>query len=282
MSLSNMNTLLREAQVEHTECGDGTMVWRRWGAGKPLILLHGGSGSWNHWVRTIPALRDHYTVWVADLPGLGDSAMPPAPLTPQSCASVVAAGIRQLVTTDNPATLICFSFGCHVGTLAAATLDKHLDGLFIIGSAALGHGRPPSLSLPKARSDMNDFEQRDVHRGVLASLMFADAARIDDQAVSLQAVNIANARFRSREFADSGDVRDALANVCVPLRSIWGERDVVAWPDVQSCLETLSIHHPELRHRVVDGAGHWVMYEAAEAFNEALLALLQDETGSAR
>jgi len=32
------------------------MVWRLWGAGAPVLLLHGGSGSWTHWLRNIPAL----------------------------------------------------------------------------------------------------------------------------------------------------------------------------------------------------------------------------------
>ncbi|MFZ4759001.1 MAG: alpha/beta fold hydrolase, partial [Burkholderiaceae bacterium] len=44
------------ARVERTPCGDGTMVWRRWGTGRPLVLLHGGAGSWNHWARNIGRL----------------------------------------------------------------------------------------------------------------------------------------------------------------------------------------------------------------------------------
>ncbi|HXA97799.1 MAG TPA: alpha/beta hydrolase, partial [Candidatus Dormibacteraeota bacterium] len=33
--------------------GDGSMVWRSWGAGPPLVLLHGASGSWTHWIRNV-------------------------------------------------------------------------------------------------------------------------------------------------------------------------------------------------------------------------------------
>ncbi len=32
------------------------MVWRVWGSGEPLVLFHGGSGSWTHWIRNIPEL----------------------------------------------------------------------------------------------------------------------------------------------------------------------------------------------------------------------------------
>ena len=35
-----------EAERVETPCGDGTLVWRRWGSGPPLVLLHGGYGSW--------------------------------------------------------------------------------------------------------------------------------------------------------------------------------------------------------------------------------------------
>ena len=34
-----------------TPCGDGHIVWRQWGEGRPVLMLHGGSGSWLHWLR---------------------------------------------------------------------------------------------------------------------------------------------------------------------------------------------------------------------------------------
>ena len=60
-----------------TPCGEGRIVWRVWGSGPPLLLTHGGGGSWLHWIRNIDALAQERTVWAVDLPGYGDSAMPP-------------------------------------------------------------------------------------------------------------------------------------------------------------------------------------------------------------
>ena len=74
-----VDALARTARKVRTPCGDGAMVWRVWGEGEPLVLFHGGSGSWTHWIRNIPGLSRHYELWVADIPGLGDSAMPPKP-----------------------------------------------------------------------------------------------------------------------------------------------------------------------------------------------------------
>ena len=52
--------------------GEGQVVWHRWGRGAPVVLLHGGAGSWRHWVRNVDALlAAGRTVWAPDLPGLG-------------------------------------------------------------------------------------------------------------------------------------------------------------------------------------------------------------------
>ena len=43
------------------------------GAGTPMLLLHGGTGSHRHWVRITAALARHFRVHAPDLPGYGDS-----------------------------------------------------------------------------------------------------------------------------------------------------------------------------------------------------------------
>ena len=122
---------------------------------------------------------------------------------------------------------------------------------------------------------MTAAERREVHRQTLAILMFADPNRIDDLAIDIQAMNIAKARFRSREFASTDEIRTTLARVKAPLRAIWGERDVLARPSVEAVYDVLRLYHPELITRTIAGAGHWVMYEASEAFNAALMELLE-------
>ena len=53
------------------------VVWHAWRAARsdapPVLLLHGGSGSWTHWVKNIvPLLDAGRWVLAADLPGFGD------------------------------------------------------------------------------------------------------------------------------------------------------------------------------------------------------------------
>ena len=78
-----------EAERLETRCGDGRMVWRVWGSGPPLALLHGGYGSWTHWIRNVLPLSRVFTVAAPDLPGLGESATPPEPHSAEGLARIV-------------------------------------------------------------------------------------------------------------------------------------------------------------------------------------------------
>src|SRR4051812_45480329 len=97
---SRINELQSRAQRFETRCGSGRMVWHRWGSGPAVLLLHGGSGSWLHWLPTIPALEKRRTVWVPDFPGMGESDMPPEPhpATFEAYATIVESGFRELTT----------------------------------------------------------------------------------------------------------------------------------------------------------------------------------------
>lgn len=67
---------------EHFETVDvptprGTIHARLGGSGPPLLLLHGFPETHLMWHAVAPAVRERFTVIVADLPGYGDSFRPP-------------------------------------------------------------------------------------------------------------------------------------------------------------------------------------------------------------
>jgi len=259
------------AKRHHTPCGEGEVIWRSWGQGEPLVLLHGGSGSWRHWLRNIEALSAQYRVLVPDMPGLGESALPPEE-TPQGAARPLAEGLAELLGPERRYHLTGFSFGANVGGQLAALEGEHIRSMTVVGAASLGLPRPP-LDLLKVR-DKQGEDRREAHRENLARLMIRDATRIDDTALDIQEFNTAHARLRSRGFASSAMLRDALMLARAPLAGIWGEFDTVAWPDVRARLDVLRGIDPELVEAVIPGAGHWVAYEAAEEFNAVLLGIL--------
>jgi pimeloyl-ACP methyl ester carboxylesterase len=170
-----VSVLNRAARKVRTPCGDGTMVWRVWGAGDPLVLLHGGSGSWTHWIRTIPGLSRHYELWVPDIPGLGSSAMPPKPWVPASIAEVAAAGVDELFPPSARLRIAGFSFGGHVATLLAARLGRRVADLTLIGVAALGLKAEPRERFHKERPGMSARACRGLPPQPQV-LMFADPA----------------------------------------------------------------------------------------------------------
>jgi len=272
-----VDALARTARKHRTPCGDGSMMWRVWGEGEPLLLFHGGTGSWTHWIKTIPVLAPRFELWAPDIPGLGDSAMPPAPHTPSSIAHVVAAGVDQLFPANKSLRLAGFSFGGHIAGLLAARRPDRFSRLILVGVAGLGLRADPRAPFAKTRTGMSPAEVAAVYRQNLEVLMFADPRNIDPLAIHLQIENVRRARFRSRAFAATDELARALADVPAPLGTIWGTLDAIARPSLQARLDVLRRHHPELEVRTIEGAGHWVMYEAADQFNAAFVDLLQTQ-----
>jgi pimeloyl-ACP methyl ester carboxylesterase len=253
-----------------TPCGDGDLVWRVWGSGPPLVLLHGGYGSWTHWIRNIGPLSRQFTVIAPDLPGLGDSATPPEPWTAEGLAALVAEGIARVVPEDRKLHLAGFSFGGVIGGEVAAQLGDRVRGFTVVGSNGLGLERAPT-PLRRVPQEANEAEEFATHRYNLNQLMIADPDKIDALALYLQKTNHARARMRSRRFSRSDALARALPRIRGRLDGIWGERDATAYPHLAERERVLRQVQPQARFAVIPTAGHWVQYEAADRFN-ALLA----------
>ncbi|MGE5268764.1 MAG: alpha/beta fold hydrolase [Thiohalocapsa sp.] len=258
-----------EAERIETPCGDGTMVWRRWGSGPPLVLLHGGYGSWTHWVRNVLPLSRHFTVIAPDLPGLGESATPPEPWTAQGLAAIIVEGLDRVLPRGEQPHLAGFSFGGVIGGAVAAQLGDRLHAFTVVGSNGLGLVRQPT-ELRRVSADADEESEFATHRFNLNQLMIHDPAKIDELALYLQQTNHARARMRSRRFSRSGALVEALPLIKARLDGIWGERDATAYPHLDERAALLRSVQPAARFAIVPGAGHWVQFEAADRFNEVL------------
>ena len=256
------------ARRMETPCGDGVMVWRAWGQGRPLVLLHGGSGSWRHWLRNIPAFAADRLVICPDLPGLGDSDMPPMPAAPETIAPILAEGLRLALPDSAGYDLAGFSFGALCsGHLAALDQERCLS-LTVIGAGALGFERSPT-QLVKVRH-LEGTSRDDANRHNLAALMFADASRIDEVALAMQDLHTRRARFKSRGWANTASLRQAIERGRAPLAAIYGELDAIARPHVGLRLDLIRGMRAGATAESIPGAGHWVSYEAPGPFNDAL------------
>lgn len=245
------------------------MVWRRWGSGPPLVLLHGGYGSWMHWIRNILPLSRAFTVIAPDLPGLGCSATPPEPHTAERLARILIEGLDIVLPQGERLHLAGFSFGGVLGGHVAAELGPRLRGFTIVGSNGLGLPRQPT-ELERQKPGATVDELLAIARYNLGVLMIANKDKIDDLAVYIQYLNAPRGRVRSRRFSRTDTLLRALPRVTAPLSGIWGGRDAGAYPYLDQRQRVLNDIQPGLRFEIIPGAGHWVAYEAADRFTPLL------------
>lgn len=258
-----------------TPCGAGSTVWRVWGEGPPLVLLHGASGSWTHWIRNVLPLARHFRVLVPDMPGFGDSDAPPEPHTADGLADLVASGVEALVPPPAELDLAGFSFGGIIAGLVAARLPRRVRTLVLLGPGGLGlrgAPRPPLSAIP---SDGAPEAIRRAHRENLRLLMIADPEAIDDLAVFTQTENLRRARFKSGTIPTSDALVRALPSIEARLVTLWGGRDAFIGPYLDDRRQLLTTLRRDADFRVLGGAGHWLTYEAAEDVNAALLEVLR-------
>ena len=261
--------------------GVGSIVWRVWGDGRPLVLLHGASGSWTHWIRNILPLAAHFRVIVPDMPGFGESDAPPEPHTADSLADLVVSSLAGVVSPPAELDIAGFSFGGIIGGLVAARLGRRVRTLVLLGTGGLALPPAPAPPLLRIQADMTPDEISQAHRENLRILMIANPERIDDLAVFLQIENLRRARFKSGSIPASDVLLRALPAIQARITGIWGSRDAFVGPHLEDRRRLLASVQPDLDFRTVDGAGHWVIYEAADQVNAALLDMLM-EGGPAR
>jgi pimeloyl-ACP methyl ester carboxylesterase len=268
---------LAGAQRATTELEGVRTVWHLWGeADRPaVVLLHGGSGSWTHWVRNIAPLRAAgWRVLVPDLPGFGDSDLPPGCTDVPQLPAHLHAGLQQLAP-QGPVQVVGFSFGGMAGALWLAEHPDDAQALVLVGAPGLGLSAPQRTPLKGWRHLPTPEQQQAVHRHNLMALMFERPGSIDDLALALHAANVARDRMPRRRLSSTPIVAEALPRVQARVSAIYGECDALytgRLPEVQAALPRWALHWGQWH--TVPGAGHWVQYEAAEAFNAALQSLL--------
>lgn len=254
----------------------GSMVcWRGFGHGPVLVLLHGGHGSWLHWVRNIELLAQRFKVWVPDLPGYGESgAVPPGGLA--ALVQATAASLDLVVGAGTPVRVAGFSFGGLVATQLAA-LRPGVTQLALLGSAGHGSPRRPRGKLRSwhaAAASGDAAALADAMRHNLAvHMLHAPAAEIDALALWLHTDACQRTRFRSKEISRAALIGPLLETLPAELLLAWGEHDVTADPSY--VLQHLGAGHARRRALTIEDSGHWVQYESAPRVNALLLDWLQ-------
>jgi pimeloyl-ACP methyl ester carboxylesterase len=230
---------------------DGTPVRHRsTGAGAPVVLVHGLSGSWRWWAATARRLAEHHRVLLPDLPGHGDWPSLRAPAlagAPEWLAAWLrAAGLER-------AHLVGHSLGGLVCARLAIRRPDLVDRLVLVAPAGI-----PERSLLGSVGPL------------VASVASASPAflrRLVGDAARAGPVTLMRA---ARDLLDD-DLRDELHALRTPTLLVWGGHDPLVPVRHARTFRSLI---PDARLVVLRDAWHVPMVEQETAFSEAVAAFL--------
>jgi 2-hydroxy-6-oxonona-2,4-dienedioate hydrolase len=285
-----------KAERIETPLTNGRIVWRKWGSGPPLVFFHGGSGSWTHWIRNVPALSREFTVYAVDLPGMGDSdpftgkdlellagessdfrepldpAWQPAPIEMAALSRILAHALETMIP-NGQINLVGFSFGGMTAANVTARIPHRIRRLVLTGAAGLAPRDPNMKPLATWRFATTEDELAKVQRQNVGILMLHDKTSVDDLAVNIQMRN--GLKTLSRKPPRHFSTIAALQKARPSLAAIWGRFDSVSGWKVDEIRQTFLRLDPACQFHVVEDGGHWVAYERADEFNRVLTEMLR-------
>jgi len=269
------DTGARIAGLQHAsiELSEGPLHYVEAGAGEVLLLIHGGHGSWTHWIANIGVLARTRRVIALDLPGFGASFNPQPAYSIEQYANVISAVLDAL--SIERAAIAGFSFGCIVASAAARDEPGRIRHLALVNAPGIGPTSPIATSLTKALSELS--VRKGLRLGATESLrqiQLFNRGLIDDEVVNMMLANLRQTRFVSRVVSQSIRTDRILRGVRQPTLVFIGREDVHHQFGLAGELKAIVQHAPHAQICVIEQAAHWLQYDRAAAFNDRLAAFI--------
>lgn len=259
------------------------------GQGEPVVLLHGGgpgATGLSNYSRNIDALAERYRVIVPDMPGYGRSTKGVDGSDPfRFLADSIRALLDELAI--DRAHLVGNSYGGAAALRLALDTPERVDRLILMGPGGIGTTRAlPTEGLNcllgyyggdgPSREKLEKFiRQYLVFDGNAVPDDLIDLryeASIDPDVVADPPLRRPSGLFALRTLWRMDFTRDSrLSELQTPTLVVWGTEDKVNRP---SGGPTLAKALPECELLEVPQAGHWVQWERAELFNDAVRRFL--------
>ena len=250
------------------------VAFRRFGRGTPLVLMHGGAGSWQHWVRNVDALAQHFEVLAIDQPSYGDSDAVGWETDVDTYLGHVLTAVEQMTAGSARVHVAGFSFGGYIAAHVAAGLGSRTASLSMTGGAGYGKpvGRPFTLGSRRRLVEElgrapTDAELRAMHRDNLGKLMIWDRTLIDDWMIDMQKTNVDRTRFDSRRISWADGTPALIGRLSCPVMVVYGEHDAAAIPPIAERFARCRAARPDVVTHLIPACGHWAMYEAPDTVN---------------
>jgi pimeloyl-ACP methyl ester carboxylesterase len=250
------------------------IIWRVWGQGSPIVLLHGGSGSWNHWCRNIRALIGlRRQLWIPDIPCFGDSDAPNGVSDIDQACDILLDAFNHFFPGQK-IDLIGFSMGSMGAGYIAKQIPENINQLILVAPPALGISPKVSIVI-EDWTGTSDTQLRDQKiRNNLASLMLWEGAAITDLSLGIHKENLLKDRMRKRKIYKTDFLMKILKSLPLQFYCIVGRQDALYRGNLDLVELALGAIQNNQSLDIIDDAGHWVQFEKSSQFNRIVERIL--------
>jgi len=249
---------------------DGAMTGaRRAGtAGRALIFVHGVGSTAAVWDAQLAAFGGEYRALAIELRGNGALADPDPSLISREGFAADVLAVADAAGVDR-FTIV----GCSLGGVVAFELWKRapqrIEAMLIVGSFA---------RYPNAQAYADGVKAAAREAGDMASFAAVRAPKLGltpertRATIEQMACKSIPCYLASTQATWTGDYRDVLPSISVPVLVAWGERDTIA---PRALSEEIVAGIPGARSVEIPGAGHVANADAPARFNDELRAFLE-------
>ncbi|MCS6817892.1 MAG: alpha/beta hydrolase [Blastocatellia bacterium] len=247
------------------------------GTGAPLLLIAGlGVGHWI-WYKQIPAFSPHFHTIVFDNRGIGASELGEAPFTIRTLAEDAAALLAALGIER--AHVLGASMGGFIAQELALAYPSLVERLVLVSTSFGGPNHisaPPELIQAFLSPEGLNTEER-VRAGlpiVFTTRFLAEhPEEVEDLVQRRLAHPIAEQTFLAQIQAIMAfNAEDRVSAIRAPTLLLTGDADLLIPPQNS---RNLAARIPNAQLHIIEGAGHAVFIERADAFNRAVLEFLR-------
>ena len=277
-------TWFRSGEIEYATLADGTRLrYLKAGSGPTgLIMLHTVRTQLDHFQLVIPQIRDAFTVYAIDLPGMGWSDITPgASYTEPALRRALVEFVTTLDITD--VTLAGESMGATVSLTASTELEDRVRGVVAfnpydypqgvgranrVASIYVGTARLPAIGPVVTRMENAPVLGIVLRGGLLDGRKLPDHYLAELRRAGRRPgyARVARAVFRNVDSMVAA--RELYGRVTVPVTLVYGDHDWSRVPEREANLALL----PGAESIALDDTGHFAALEQPARIAEILLA----------
>jgi pimeloyl-ACP methyl ester carboxylesterase len=271
---------------ESFETKDGSVRFDRFGAGPPVVLLHGTPFSSVVWRQLVSRLRGDWTIFVWDLLGYGTSDQRAGQDVSIAAQTRVFGQLLDYWAIDSPA-VVAHDIGGAIALRAHLLDGRPYRALALIDPVALAPWGSPFYRLVQEHTGVFERIPPYMHEAMVTAYIqnASHASLADDmlEALSRPWLGAEGQRAFYRQIAQADqrytdEVQPRYGEICLPVLIVWGEED--RWIDVaQAHVLGKLIGGAEVV--VVPEAGHLVQLDAPDETAEHLARFLGAQSAQA-